>query len=75
MKLTPTQLMQLRALEEESWPILLGTVKSLIRKGLVRERYPGDLKSHCRMPSAYPLTEAGRELLTNLNDSARDQRA
>ena len=68
MKLTPAQLQQLRVLEAGRGAVNLGTVRALVRRGLVRERYGNELQQGVRMASAYPLTPAGKRAL-------RDQHA
>lgn len=40
--------------------INLTLVKALVTRGLASERYGNDLRTGTRMPSAYPLTAAGR---------------
>lgn len=63
MRLTPAQLQQLRVLEAGRGPVNLGTVRALVRRGLVRERYGNELQQGVRMASAYPLTDAGHAAL------------
>lgn len=44
----------------------LGVMRALVRKGLVRERYGGELAMHCRLASAYPITPAGQAVVATL---------
>src|SRR5690606_25137491 len=63
VEITPAQLQQLRVLEAGRGAVNLGTVRALVRRGLVREQYGNELQQGVRMASAYPLTPAGRAAL------------
>lgn len=68
MRLTPAQLQQLRVLEAGRGHVNLATIRALVKRGLVRERYGYELEQRVRMHGAYPLTPAGKRAL-------RDQHA
>lgn len=71
-KLTPAQAQQLVELHRGNRDAVnLGVMRGLVRKGLVRERYGGELAMHCRLASAYPLTDLGEVTANALNQEAR----
>lgn len=63
MKLSEAQLQQLKVLDAGRGNVNLATVRALVRRGLVRERYGYELETSVRMAGAYPLTDTGRAAL------------
>ena len=69
MRLTPAQLQQLRVLEAGRGHVNLATIRALVKRGLVRERYGYELEQRVRMHGAYPLTEKGKQALRDQDAS------
>lgn len=69
-QLTPAMRRQLRALAERRGDVNLATVKTLIARGLVLDNANTrhNLRIHCRLPGAYPLTGDGKTLARELDD-------
>lgn len=53
---------QIQVLATNRGSVNLATIEALMRRGLVadNDRTREELKIHCRMPSAYPLNDAGK---------------
>jgi len=60
--LTPAMRRQLQVLAAGRGRVNLATIEALMRRGLVVDNRSTreDLKIHNRMPTSYPLTEAGK---------------